>query len=68
MMPFKYPKHKNIQVFQLGFFTVHLKMVNLTVYKLDLNKPGFKKNFFNYLFTHVCNFHKGINVTTHAIS
>lgn len=42
-------------------------MVNLTVCKLDMNKSDFKKNSFNYIFTHVCNFHRSVHVTTHAV-
>lgn len=44
MMLFKNSKHKTkILDFYSVFFTVYLKIMNLTVYKLDLNKLDFQK-------------------------
>lgn len=43
MITLRNSKHENIQVFYLVFFTIHLKMVNLTIWKLDLDKSDLLK-------------------------
>lgn len=65
MITLRNSKHENIQVFYLVFFTIHLKMVNLTIWKLDLDKSDLLK-YPIYIFT-LCNFYKGVNVTKHII-